>query len=1167
MGLNLTGFLPLLNSISGYGEVKRILASPQTSLPSSVNILESARPYFLAGLHRDSSLPILVLTSRRARAQEVKEQLQVFSPYPEQVHLFLEPEPLPFERAHWEKGTVQGRLRVLSALEVAHRRQKRPSPMVVASIHALTRKTIPRDIFASSRHSLKVGEKVERDRLLSRWLRLGHEPESIVEEPGQFAVRGGIIDVFPIDSPHPIRIELAGEQIASLRSFDPNTQRSQEPLPSLLIGPAREVVFAEGSRDLRKLGLAGLNSAAREEYEKDLSAMEEGQFNPFFELYIPHLYSPSGSLLEYFPQGSLVAIDDPLGLEQTLRDLEEGVAREKEMFLSRGEIPSWLASPYFTVQEIESFLEGHRVLQLGSFSEEPMGQAFRPAPAYGGRLPEMIADTLGMVEDKKVEDKKGVVVVSRQAPRLQELYGEGGVSLTPIGEMRQPPKPGGLVLVSGGLTRGWEMHTAQGTFLLMADGDIFGWSKLEMRRTPSPRPQSRESFFADVTPGDFVVHIEHGIGIYDGLATFRENGVEREFLKVDYAQGDTLYVPTYHADRLSRYLGSGGAPPRIDRLGTADWERTVAQAKRAVEEIAQELLQLYSAREVVPGYAFPQDAPWQYELEASFPYLETEDQVRTLREVKRDMAMPRPMDRLICGDVGYGKTEVALRAAFKAVMSGKQVALLVPTTVLAQQHFLTFQKRLAPFPVEVEMLSRFRSAKDQKQILENLEAGKLDIVIGTHRLLQKDVQFRDLGLLIIDEEQRFGVKDKERLKALRKEVDVLTLTATPIPRTLYLSLAGARDMSTIETPPQERLAVITQVTAYDEPLIRRAVLRELDRGGQVYFVHNRVRGIDYIASRLKRLVPEARIVVVHGQMEEKALSQTMLEFAEGEHDVLVSTSIIENGIDIPNVNTLLVNRADRFGLAELYQLRGRVGRGALQAYAYFLYDEGRLSKEAREKLRTIQEAGQLGSGFRIAMRDLEIRGAGEMLGARQHGHIAAVGFDLYTKLLARAVADLKSGKAIKPELVAPSPIPEVRGPSIDLPLQAYLPQDYVADPTLRLSLYRRLAGLSNLDEVEAMEQELRDRFGEIPEPAQNLLYVLRLKVLAMAGGVDSLDHDGERVLVRLKEGKGRASWNLPSSARGRGTLLWVPYSPFSEAWRDALQKTLQSLSEANGRGG
>ncbi|CAG1770983.1 hypothetical protein BAC2_01409, partial [uncultured bacterium] len=620
--------------------------------------------------------------------------------------------------------------------------------------------------------------------------------------------------------------------------------------------------------------------------------------------------------------------------------------------------------------------------------------------------------------------------------------------------------------------------------------------------------------------GDYVVHIDHGIGAFRGLTRIAMNGPEREFLLIEYANGDQLFVPVHQIDRLSRYTAPGGHTPVLHRLGTAEWSQVKERTRKAIADIAGELLELYAAREVVSGHAFPPDDSWQHELEASFPYVETEDQLSAIDAIKSDMERARPMDRLVVGDVGYGKTEVALRAAFKAATSGKQVAVLVPTTVLAQQHFNTFSERLGAFPIQVEMLSRFRSDKEQNDIVEKIAAGSVDIVIGTHRLLSNDVAFKDLGLLIIDEEQRFGVVHKERLKQLRQEVDVLTLTATPIPRTLYLSLSGARDMSTIETPPEDRLPIRTYVAEYDERLVRDAILRELDRGGQVFFIHNRVRGINIVADQLRKLVPEATVAVGHGQMHEDALEAVMTEFAAGHYDVLVCTTIIESGIDIPNANTLVINHADKFGLAQLYQLRGRVGRSAARAYAYFLHEKNHpLSEEARSRLQSIAEASELGAGFQIAMRDMEIRGAGEILGARQSGHIAAVGFDLYCRLLSSAIDNAKS-KAQSDKPAADLGF----APTIDLPLQAHIPEEYVPESGLRLKLYRRLADIRTNAQVDDIARELTDRFGAPPEQVENLLYLLRIKVAAWHARLASIAIEEGRIVVKFgREDSGLAA--------------------------------------------
>ncbi|MGC8874884.1 MAG: transcription-repair coupling factor, partial [Chloroflexia bacterium] len=755
-----------------------------------------------------------------------------------------------------------------------------------------------------------------------------------------------------------------------------------------------------------------------------------------------------------------------------------------------------------------------------------------------------------------------VIVVSHQASRLTELLREQGIG----------PLPGALDLHPGRLpTGGWACPPIG--LALWTDTEILGWAP--PRRRPLVRRPRRELFREDflqrLQVGDYVVHEEHGFAVYEGLVRLTlADGVEREYLLLRYAGSDRLYVPVDQVDRVRRYVGSGDAPPALHHLGTGEWERTKARVRQAVRDLAKELLELYAAREVVPGFAFSPDTPWQAELEAAFPYLETEGQLRAVAEVKRDMERPRPMDRLVCGDVGYGKTEVALRAAFKAVMDGKQVAVLVPTTVLAQQHYRTFRERLEPFPVVVEMLSRFRRPAEQRRIVERVARGEVDILIGTHRILSRDVTFKDLGLVIVDEEQRFGVRHKEHLKRLRREVDVLTLTATPIPRTLHMSLTGLRDLSVIETPPEERVPIRTYVLPYNEKVIRSAILRELERGGQVYFVHNRVQTIYRVARDLQRLVPEARFGVAHGQMPEAELERVMLDFVEGRYDVLVCTTIIESGLDIPNANTILIDNAIFLGLAQLYQLRGRVGRGPVRAYAYFLYHPGKeMGEAAQKRLQAILEATDLGAGFQIAMRDLEIRGAGNLLGAEQSGHIAAVGFDLYTRLLAQAVEELRAGR--------PLPVPlqetaheELRGPApvtLDLPLEAYLPADYVPEPEVRLHVYRRMADVRTTRQVQEMARELRDRFGEPPPPTQALLELLRLKVLALRAGAVEVRAEGKHIRIAFPEGTRPVLQELPlwlaQRVRIRGSQVWLERDGLGERWVGVLRNLLVALGSVS----
>ncbi|HLB11640.1 MAG TPA: transcription-repair coupling factor, partial [Dehalococcoidia bacterium] len=731
------------------------------------------------------------------------------------------------------------------------------------------------------------------------------------------------------------------------------------------------------------------------------------------------------SLLDYLAPDALLVMEEPESIQAAVEALDLQSQQLRRQRIEAGELGTAAARPYFDWAELASRLDRlPRRLAAGPWlgADEP-GLPFHSPSFYGGRIRLL----LGEVRSAQARGTT-VVIASHQAGRLAELLEQSGNPVAVVDQVWEAPPPGALVLVGGSLHGGWSFDS----LVLLTDAEIFGYVK---PRRAIPRSASgRELLLADVEAGDYVVHVEHGIARFGGLVRLPADGSEKEYMLLHYAGGDLLYVPLDQIERVGRYMGGGAGEPELTRLSSTDWARAKERVRRAAAEIAQELLEVYAQREIAPGYAFSPDSPWQGEMEDAFPYIETPDQAEAIALVKADMEAAKPMDRLICGDVGYGKTEVALRAAFKAVTDGKQVAVLVPTTVLAQQHFATFGERLAAFPVRVEVLSRFRSPREQAEVLEGLKSGAVDICIGTHRLLQKDVQFKDMGLLVVDEEQRFGVLHKEHLKRMRKEVDVLTLTATPIPRSLYMSLVSVRDMSVMETPPEERLPIKTLVMPYDEPAIRQAILRELDRGGQVFFVHNRVQSIYLVASRLRELVPEAKIAVGHGQMPEDELERVMVEFFAGREDVLVCTTIIEAGLDVPNANTILINQAQRLGLAQLYQLRGRVGRGSNLAYAYFLYPRDRpLAPVAHERLKTILEASELGAGYRIAMKDLEIRGAGNLLGAEQSGHVAAVGFDLYCSMLAEAVEELKARHA---GVAVPRAQPAT---TIDLPLAAYLP--------------------------------------------------------------------------------------------------------------------------------
>ncbi|MBK7204290.1 transcription-repair coupling factor [Candidatus Amarolinea dominans] len=1178
--MQLAGLLSLVQDIPAYAALRQ-RAEEGAALPP-LALVHSARPFLAAALSRDLARPTLILTARSEQAYQWADTLRAWLPEPARVHLFADPDALPYERITWSRETRQQRLGTLVALTQTPRAGDAPSqpPVIVASARALALLTLPRRELALALRPLRSGQMTEMAGLLEKWLGWGYQPATVVEEPGAFSRRGGIVDVWAPNLPWPLRLELFGNEIDSLRFFDPSTQRT---LPAeqggrvseVLLGPASEALPRYGPAAqlrLEALDLTPCHAPAQHDFERERSQLLSGVGFRGVEWYIPYLYSQPATLLDYLPTNGLLLVDDGAELTATLSDLQAQAEQLARDLTNAGELPHGALRPYAAVDDLRLRLQARQpvLLGFGDLMGRPVAQgtdlahAFLPAPHFGSKVRRV-------VEEAEAWRKAGqrTVLITRQSARLDDLMRAAGQAPIVTETLADAPPPA-VYLVPGSLSEGFVLRNEdQGGIQLtvLTDAELFGMARPAPKRAMRARPVAPETFFADLHAGDFVVHMEHGIAQFQGLVNLDMGGVPREYLHLSYAQGDRLYVPVHQADRLSRYVGGGDGAPVLHRLGTADWEHVKQRTRRAVADIADELLDLYAARELVAGHAFAPDGVWQDELEGSFPYVETEDQLAAIEDVKHDMERSRPMDRLICGDVGYGKTEVALRAAFKAIMDGKQVAVLVPTTVLAQQHFTNFSQRLRSYPVNVAMLSRFLTGSRQDEVIEGLLKGSVDLVVGTHRLLSQDVIFKDMGLLIIDEEQRFGVTHKERLKQMRTEVDVLTLTATPIPRTLHMSLTGVRDLSTIDTPPEERLPIKTTLAEYDEQLIRQAILREMDRGGQVYFVHNRVLGIEQLAQRVHTIVPEARIGIGHGQMPERQLEQVMLDFANGECDVLVCTTIIESGLDIPNVNTIIINRADHFGLAQLYQLRGRVGRSAVRAYAYLLYDRGAtLSLTARRRIEAILEASELGAGFRIAMHDLEIRGAGEILGARQHGHMTAVGFDLYTRLLAQAVDDARTqrqmeagadGQGRRHALIA-ALAPAV---TLELPLEARLPEDYIADAGLRLRLYRRLASLGDLNAISDFRQELSDRFGAPPPAVDNLLYQVRVKALATQAGVSSIAVEEQRLIIKtpwLENADGRAlQQKLGAPARVIRDAVWLPLN--APDWQALLARVLEGM--------
>lgn len=1154
--MSLSGLLSLIEGAPGYARAAREVRSRgRLRLP----LPTPGRPSLVVALQRTLRVPALVITPDAASARTFFYQAQVWTPKPESVVLFPDPDPLFYEHMSADAASAQERLRALALLGGLLLAPE--PPLVVASGRALMRLTPPRRWFHGLPLTIRVGDRVDMVGLLAGLVRMGYQPASIVQEPGQFARRGGIIDVYPAAAETPTRLELFGDEVETLRAFDPLTQRSGEMLEKVLVTPATELVPGPAQSEeplvarAAALDSSRLSEEFRGEWSEELECLRRGESFDAGDFFLP--FFSQECLLDWLPPDGLLVLDDGEQVAAAVDELAaqaEEVRREVE---SRGELPLGFPQPYLAWEDLERRLRDWPGVEF-AWTESPSDEdtfseltaAFGTATSHAGRLRTVLEDCLQLLRDGE-----RVVVVSQQARRLEDLFRERDLYVGVQTGVTGPPAPSSLTLVQGSLGEGFRLSLSAGDLVLLTDSEVFGWSKPRLPVRRRRRARNAKAFVADLSIGDYVVHVEHGVGRFRGLRHMEMHGVQREYLVLEYADGDTLYVPTDQSDRVSRYVGVDEHTPALHRLGGTEWQRAKERVKAAARDVAKELLEIYAAREVVPGHAFSPDTPWQAELETSFPFAETPDQLEAIAEVKRDMESPKPMDRLICGDVGYGKTEVALRAAFKAVNDGYQVAVLVPTTVLAQQHEDTFSARLAAFPVRVEVLSRFRAEREQREVVEGLKLGTVDVVVGTHRLLGSDVEFKKLGLVIIDEEHRFGVMHKERLKQLRKEVDVLTLTATPIPRTLHMALAGVRDLSTMETPPEERLPIKTYVGRYNDEMVREAILRELNRNGQVFFVHNRVQTIDSMCERLERLVPEARFVVGHGQMPEDHLEQTMQEFVAGRYDVLVCSSIIESGLDIPNANTIIVNHADRFGLAQLYQLRGRVGRSSARAYAYLLYGpDRRLTPLAEKRLRAVLEASDLGAGFSIAMRDLEIRGAGNLLGVEQHGQVAAVGFDLYCQLLAQAVQELQ-GKVQQPALET----------TVDLPLKAYLPEDYVDDEQQRLSLYQRLARATAADEVGALALELRDRFGPLPEPAVNLLYAVQAKLLSTRAGVAALGVSGDDLVIKMHAGlvfdRDELAQRFGPVLRIGPSQIRLPWRKLGPRWMSLLQSVLEALTE------
>ncbi len=1114
-------------------DVARRAATVAAGRPLRVEGLRGGgRALLVAETYRTQPAPFLVVAPDAGAAEALASDLALFlgesastPALDRKVHLFPAWDVPPFEPVSPSAAVVTDRIAALF-----HLLQGR-APIVVATPDALAQRVLPRAVLTEAVRYLVQGDEIAIDVLAAHLASWGYQRVALVEDRGEFSVRGGVVDVFPALEPLPLRLEMEGDRIERIRAFDPDSQRSRDAREELVVLPAREVSLTHlGSSEARRavetravdIGMPRLERHALAD------ALEHGLFVPGIEFVMPYVYGELATVFDYIPDGTRLWLDEPARVESGLETAWQAAVTDaaeaeqarrffappERLFVPPADVRTAIA-PLATV-ELDPLVgiggaAGHARLTCYVLSDLAAARATQATPSM-----KPLADRIRAFA---AEGRRVVMAVpsAAQRTRLQKLLEQHDVHAA----IDSQPLPALLaardrapVIVDGALSQGFRMPTEPWVFI--GEEEIFGERRAQ-RRTRTVRAADVLSSLAELKSDDYVVHVDHGIGLYRGLKHLTVADTEGDFLHLEYLGGDRLYLPVDRINLAQKYRGGeGGAKPALDKLGGTAWERVKAKTREALLSMARELVELGAKRRVLQGESYESGDPLYQEFEARFPFDETPDQERAIAEVLGDLTGERPMDRLVCGDVGFGKTEVAMRAAFVVAMAGRQVAVLVPTTVLAQQHFDTLTTRFAGYPLRIEMLSRFRSKQENAEVIKGLEAGTVDVVVGTHRLLQKDVKVKNLGLLVIDEEHRFGVRDKERIKALRALVHVLTLTATPIPRTLQMALSGIRDLSVIESPPLDRLAIRTYVTRAEDHVVRDAILREIRRGGQVFFVHNRVDSIDRQAAHLRELVPEATIVVGHGQMAERALEQVMDDFIHVRANVLVCSAIIESGLDIPRANTIVINRADTFGLAQLYQLRGRVGRSNVRAYAYLLIPgEHLIGKDAHKRLQALQELDELGGGFRLAAHDLEIRGAGNMLGKQQSGHITAVGFELYTQMMEEAVREVR-GETVTAEVE----------PEIQLGIPAYIPDSYVEDVNQRLILYKRLAAARRDDELATIADEMQDRFGPLPPLVDTLLRVMDLR----------------RTLKSL----------LVTAARVRGEMIVLEFHPETPVRTDTL---------------
>ncbi len=1153
--MNLAHLLPELRSNSS---LKRLVKSISVGSSLAVDDLPlAARPAVIAAMSESVDRPVIVVSSRSDRSDVLASAVSEFLDNARNVVHWPAPAALPYERLPRDTDQSADFVAALARVAAA------PNESIVfASAASITHAIMSPDDLLRRIYRVRRGDLL-RQADLSAWATsAGYEPVTIVQRVGEFARRGGIIDLYSPGASGPVRLDFFGDEIDSIRLFDPNSQRSHDRLDSMTLLPAMELPvwnLSAAAVSLRQLELATLRFEVREELERTLDRAVSGISPTAIDLFAPYLLDRPTTILDHLPTNALVVLDDPGTIELAGAQRDAHARDHYLAAVNSGELPAGMPNPFVSFQALSADLASRQTISFGMVEtaahESMQFKGWTTPTHFAGR----IADVVSSIADRSKAGWR-IELATDQVERLTEIFEEQGIyPRRSKGDTRGPRfalASGDVEIVPSDLDGGFEVASSK--LMLLTDLELYGFHKTVRAREPKRREAAR-AFAESLTPGDHVVHIDHGVAQFKGLIRMEQGGVEREYLLLEFAKGERLYVPVDQSHRVTVY-SSGGLSPALSTLGSGEWVKTKRRVRRAVRDMAYELINLYAARDSAKGYQYGPDSIWDHELDSSFPYTETTDQARAIVDVKDDMISDKPMDRLICGDVGFGKTEVAMRAAFKAINAGKQVAVLVPTTVLALQHFATFTQRLAAFPVRVEMLSRLRSDKEQRETIKGLADGSVDIVIGTHRLVQRDVRFKDLGLVVIDEEQRFGVRQKEFLKQLRTEVDVITMSATPIPRTLHIALAGIRDISVIETAPNARLPIRTFVTKTNDQLVRDVILREIERGGQTFFVHNRVHSINKVVQKLHELVPEARIGVGHGQMDEDVLESVMMKFVQGEFDVLVCTTIIESGVDIPNANTIIIDNADTFGLTQLYQLRGRVGRGTHRAYAYLLIRPDKpMTVEAEARLEAIQEATELGSGMRVALRDMEIRGAGNLLGAEQSGHIAEIGYELYLRLLAQAVEEARRG----------APIPDQEAVTMDLPITALIPASYIQDVELRLATYRAISGIEDDRGLREMRSELEDRFGDLPDEVEHLMALIQLRIRSERLGITSIVEREREIVIRpVETGKlntrkligrfGHAIKITPNSMRLRLVEL-------DESWSAALDGILDEIELADER--